>query len=120
MGQIVASLLACILMVSAGLSGAAAAGERRPAAALVTLRWGAWMTEQAPALQKIAAEFEASHPRIKIDLEFTSFPTYWSTRLSEAKRHTLPDVFAMNVPSFPYYASHGLLMPLDQDRKSVV
>ena len=114
MRHVLAIILSFLFVISAGFSSVGAAVEQHPAAAPVTVRWGAWMTEQAPALRKIAREFEASHPGIRIDLQFTPFTTYWTKRRSEAKQNRLPDVFAMNVPSFAFYASRGFLMPLNR------
>lgn len=111
--EALAAFLVLVLVASAGFGDARAAGDRARPAAPVTLRFGVWMAEQAPALRKIADEFHASHSGITIDLEFTPFSSYWTRLQTEAKQKRLPDVFAMNVPSFPYFASHHLLLPLN-------
>ncbi|POX55129.1 sugar ABC transporter substrate-binding protein [Streptomyces sp. Ru71] len=79
----------------------------------VTLRYAYWdKANQGAAMDKIVKEFEKSHPKIKVRLEFTPNREYWTKLQTAAAGGSAPDVFWMNGPRSGLYSSQGALLPL--------
>ena len=109
---------AIVLLTSAGYGGVRAAGiTSSPARASVTITYGFWDKNQAPALQQIANAFHRAHPEITVKQQVTPFAEYWTKLQTAATGGSLPDVFWMNGPNFLLYASNGILMPLSDNIK---
>ena len=86
----------------------------------VTISYGIWDEIQKPAMQKIAAAFEKEHPNVTIDIQVTPYEQYFTKLQTAATGGSAPDVFWMNGPNFPLYASNGQLAPLDTDTDTAV
>ncbi|MGH3383572.1 MAG: ABC transporter substrate-binding protein [Nocardioidaceae bacterium] len=84
----------------------------------VTLSYGIWDQNQAPALEQIAADFTKANPDITVDIQVTPFEQYFTKLQAAAGGGAAPDVFWMNGPNFQLYASNGVLAPVaDQVKK---
>ncbi|MGH8828131.1 MAG: ABC transporter substrate-binding protein [Jiangellaceae bacterium] len=87
----------------------------------VTLSYGIWDQNQAPALEQIAASFEKANPEISVEIQVTPWEQYWTKLQAAAGGGAAPDVFWMNGPNFQLYASNGVLAPVsDQITKDGV
>lgn len=103
---------------AAGATSAPAAGGEQ-----VTLTYGLWDENQKPAMQKTIDEFHKQHPNINVEIQLTPWANYWDKLKTAAAGGETYDVFWMNGPSFPFYASKGLLLDLqpfmDKDKFAV-
>lgn len=113
------SMLLCLVLLAAELSGcapkagtAAAAGDA--AKEPVALTFTVWDANQHPVLQEIAKEFEKIHPDIKVDVQLVPHKQYWTKIEAAASGNMLPDMMWMNGPRFIKYASAGMLLPVDE------
>ena len=79
----------------------------------VTLSYAIWDENQKPAMEDIAAAFEKENPNVTIDIQVTPYKEYFTKLQTAATGGSAADVFWMNGPNFPLYASNGQLAPLD-------
>ncbi|WP_274651128.1 ABC transporter substrate-binding protein [Paenibacillus humicola] len=93
---------------TSGNGGSSNAGSNKP----VTLRYGIWDENQAPAMKQIAAKFNETHPNITVNVEITPFDQYFQKLETSAAGNSMPDVFWMNPANFPKFASNDQLLPL--------
>ncbi|MFN8457812.1 MAG: sugar ABC transporter substrate-binding protein [Anaerolineae bacterium] len=87
---------------------AAPAGE---AAEITYMMWGD--PAELKVWQQIADEFQAAHPNIKVKTEVSDWDSYWNKLQTLFAANTPPDVFAMDAPLYPDWASRGVLLKLD-------
>ena len=85
------------------------------ASAQTTITYAIWDNNQLPVHEKIAEAFEAENPDIKVDIQVVPWGNYWDKLQTAVAGGQAYDVFWMNGPNFPVYASNGVLMDL-QDR----
>ncbi len=107
-----------------GSGGQGAAGSNTPAPAqgaagqAVTLRYGLWNKDQAPAMEDIVKEFKKTNPNIDVTVEVTPFDQYFTKLETAATGGALPDVFWMNGPNIIKYGSNKILLPLTERIKA--
>ena len=104
-------LLLCILVAAllvVGYSG----GQPTAAAEQVTITYAIWDNNQLPAHEQIIAAFEAENPDIKVEPQVVPWGNYWDKLQTAVAGGEAYDVFWMNGPSFPVYASKGVLMDI--------
>jgi len=101
-----ASVVAASLLVGSALSSAALADP-------VTLTWGMWAGSDAEvsAWRHVADMVTAKYPDIKIELQTSSWPDYWTKLPTLAASNQLPDIVSLQSLRTPGFAS--LLAPLD-------
>ena len=87
------------------------------ALAQTTISYAIWDNNQLPAHEQIVAAFEEEHPDINVDIQVVPWGNYWDKLQTAVAGGEAYDVFWMNGPNFPVYASNGVLMNL-QDRAS--
>lgn len=81
---------------------------------LVLDLWHVWGGEQAAAIDKVIAQFEATHPGIKINPVFTSNDLATSQKFFTAVASGAPpDVIFVDGPQVAPWAEWGALQPLD-------
>lgn len=101
-------VLALVLMI-------VAAGFATPvakAADEVTITYALWEPSQLPAHQEIAAAFEKENPGVKVDIQVIPWANYWDKLQTAVAGGSAFDVFWINKPNFPVYASKGVLADL--------
>lgn len=101
------SLLLCVL-----LALPVSAASARTSAATVSLTFGLWDQNQVPAMKTIIKEFERLHPNVTITIQQTPWAGYWNKLTTLTAGGGGYDVFWMNAPNFPTYASKGALLDL--------
>lgn len=62
--------------------------------------------------QQIAEDFQAAHPNIKVNADVSDWESYWNKLQTLFAAGTPPDVFAMDAPLYPDWASRGVLLNL--------
>jgi multiple sugar transport system substrate-binding protein len=67
-------------------------------------------------LAKVIKDFEASHPKIKVN--YSSFNNYVPTMLAKFAAHKPPDVFYVQAEDFADWVRQGILQPLDSYAKA--
>jgi len=85
-----------------------------PAAAdPVTLTWGMWAGSDAEvaAWRHVADLVTAKYPDIRIELQTSAWPDYWTKLPTLAASNTLPDIVSLQSLRAPGFA--GLMIPLD-------
>jgi multiple sugar transport system substrate-binding protein len=80
--------------------------------AQTTLTYAIWDNNQLPAHEQIVEAFQAEHPDIQVNIEVVPWESYWEKLQTAAAGGELYDVFWMNGPNFPVYASKGVLTDL--------
>jgi multiple sugar transport system substrate-binding protein len=105
--RIVWSLVLCAL-VTLPASVASARSHR----ATADLTFALWDKNQIPAMQKIITKFQQRHPDVRITIQQTPWAGYWNKLATLTAGGSSYDVFWMNGPSFPTYASKGALLDL--------
>jgi multiple sugar transport system substrate-binding protein len=80
--------------------------------AQTTLTYAIWDNNQLPAHEQIVEAFQAEHPDIQVKIEVVPWESYWEKIQTAAAGGELYDVFWMNGPNFPVYASKGVLTDL--------
>jgi multiple sugar transport system substrate-binding protein len=78
----------------------------------VTITYALWDNNQLPAHQQIIDAFEAEHPNIKVEPQVVPWGNYWEKLQTAVAGGDAYDVFWMNGPNFPVYASKGVLMDI--------
>jgi len=101
------SLLFCAL-----LALPASAVSARTSAANVSLTFGLWDKNQIPAMQTIIKQFERLHPNVTITIQQTPYTGYFNKLTTLTAGSAGYDVFWMNAPNFPTYASKDALLDL--------
>lgn len=97
---------------SAPQSQAAVSSEDTTSKEPVTITYGLWDTNQAVGIKKMADEFTAANPGIKIELQVNGWSDYWTALEAAASAGTLPDTFWMHSNNIYKYASNNMLMDL--------
>jgi multiple sugar transport system substrate-binding protein len=80
--------------------------------AQTTLTYAIWDNNQLPAHEQIVEAFQTEHPDIQVTIEVVPWANYWEKLQTAAAGGELYDVFWMNGPNFPVYASKGVLTDL--------
>jgi multiple sugar transport system substrate-binding protein len=96
--------LPAYLLVAALLSTAAAQRTE--------ITYAFWNAAQQPAIEAQVEAFEAQHPDIEVSLQVVPFNEYWTKLQTGVAGGAAFDVFWMNGPNFPVYASQGVLADL--------
>lgn len=98
----VRSVLIAAAMIALGAS----------ARAEIVLRHLLWDADQRPLYQQCAADFERSHPGIRIRIQQQGWDDYWTTLATGFISDTAPDVFANHLQKFPEQVDNRLLVDL--------
>lgn len=78
----------------------------------VTISYACWDSNQADLLRKVADDFEAENPGIKIDIQVSGWDDYWTGLEAAATGGSLPDTFWMHSNNIYYYAANDQLLDL--------
>jgi multiple sugar transport system substrate-binding protein len=109
MRRVIAALAALVVVV---IAVAAAAQARPKASVTVTLSgWSAGQDEDN-LLKQVVANFEKSHPNIKVDYSVIN-GDYATAMTSRFAAHNPPDVFYVDSSLAPTWAQQGVLQPLN-------
>ena len=100
--------LMLILVLVSGLVPAASTFARDE----VTITYAIWDNNQLPAHEQIMDAFMAANPGIKVEIQVVPWGNYWEKLQTAVAGGEAYDVFWMNGPNFPVYASKGVLMNL--------
>ena len=101
---------AALLLTVSGCGGSS--GGSGTSDGPVSLSYGVWDKNQVPAMEKLAADFHATHPNVTVSVQLTPYLDYFTKLQAAATGGEAPDVFWMNGPNFQLYASNGVLAPL--------
>ena len=84
----------------------------------VTITYAIWDSNQQKGLRKMADEFEAANPGIKINITVTGWADYWTALEAGATGGSLPDTFWMHSNNIYKYASNDMLLNLNDKIKN--
>jgi multiple sugar transport system substrate-binding protein len=102
------ALLMCMLLSACG--GAAAT---KPTEQQVTIKVMLWGTpEELTVWQKMADNFTAKNPNIKVSMDVSDWDSYWDKLNTLYAANTPPDLFSMDAPLFMDWYSRGALQSL--------
>lgn len=98
-----------VLLAGCGSTSSESAGNGED----VTLTFAFWDDLWRPAFEKMADEFEETHPGVTIEMQITPYSSYWTKMDTIATTGDGPDIFVMNTPNVEKYYESGMLAPLD-------
>lgn len=107
--SLTALVLALVLTIIVGVFGQTKVAQ----AAQTTITYGIWDSRQEPGLRKLADEFEAANPDIKVDIQVAGWGEYWTMLEAAATGGSLPDVFWMHSNEIYKYGANDQLLALD-------
>ncbi|WP_395242690.1 ABC transporter substrate-binding protein [Agromyces sp. MMS24-K17] len=93
------------------LAGCSAAGDGGSDASAETITYWLWDTNQQPAYQQCADDFEAESG-VTVKIEQYGWADYWQGLTTGFASGTAPDVFADHLSYFPEFVSQGQLLDL--------
>ena len=102
----------------AGVLGGRGVGRARAAQSAgcsgddVTLTYAFWNAEQRPAIEAQIEAFREEYPNISVEPQVVPFAEYFTKLQTGIAGGASYDVFWMNGPNFPVYASQGALVDL--------
>lgn len=106
-------VLALVAMISTSAVFAQGSDEKKDSAdEKVTINVMYWDNVQKPVIDQAIVNFEAANPNITVESSIVPWAQYWQKLQTSTVAGTAPDVFWMNVPTFPKYANNGLLLNL--------
>jgi multiple sugar transport system substrate-binding protein len=79
----------------------------------VTIKYALWDTNQVPAYQKVADDFMAKNPDIKIVIEQAGWNDYWTGLQTSMVGGTAPDVFTDHLAKVTDFANKGQLVDIE-------
>jgi multiple sugar transport system substrate-binding protein len=103
-----AAVVASVSLLAACSSPSAEPGSGEK----VTITYQIWAGTQTPAMQEIAAAFEAENPNITVEVQELPWPQYWSTLQTTAQGGTAPDAFWMLAQQIRPYAQGAQLLDI--------
>ena len=71
----------------------------------VTVRYSLWDTNQLPAYEQCASEFEAANPNINIEIEQLGWDDYWTAITTGFITGDTPDVFTNHLAKYPEFVA---------------
>lgn len=89
-----------------GAAAAAASGQ-------VTVRYMLWDPNQLPAYQKVAENFMAKNPGIKIEISQLGWNDYWNDIQTSMVAGSTADVFTNHLAKYPEFAAKGQLLDIE-------
>ncbi|MEQ4714858.1 sugar ABC transporter substrate-binding protein [Nonomuraea sp. B19D2] len=99
-------LATAVLPITAACGGEGANGE-------VKLRFSYWGSAARQQMtQEVIKKFEAKHPNIDIEEEFTDFGNYYETLATKVAGGEAPDVITLEIRGLREYADRGTLSDL--------
>jgi multiple sugar transport system substrate-binding protein len=94
-------------------TGSSSSGETGSAEKPVTINYTWWGNDdRAERTRKAIALFESKNPDIKVNGNFTDFPSYWQKRATEAAGGGLPDVMQWDLSYLRDYGQRNQLLDL--------
>lgn len=100
-------------LLTAGLTLLVALGAGGLFAAPVTIKYSLWDPNQLPAYQKVADDFMAKNPDIKVVIDQAGWNDYWTGLQTSMVGGTAPDVFTDHLAKVTDFASKGQLVDLE-------
>ena len=79
----------------------------------VTIRYTLWDSNQLPAYQKVADNFMAKNPGIRIEISQLQWGDYWSNLQTSMVAGTASDVFTDHLAKYPEFAAKGQLLDIE-------
>ena len=108
-----AGLAAGALVGPRGIRGANAQGQACGGED-ITITYGFWDAAQRPAVEDQIEAFREQNPNITIEPQVVPFDDYWTKLQTGVAGGAIYDVFWMNAPNLPVFASQGALLPLQE------
>ena len=108
-------LIIALMAILAFSAFAQGASEKKAEEGPITLEWWTWDTGMIEQNQSIIAQYEATHPNVKINnTVIATDGGAYKTQLSVlAQQKALPDVFMLSSGDIEEWASNGLCRKLD-------
>jgi multiple sugar transport system substrate-binding protein len=79
----------------------------------VTIKYALWDANQLPAYQKVAENFMAKNPDIKIVIDQAGWNDYWTSLQTSMVGGTAPDVFTDHLAKYLDFASKDQLVDIE-------
>ncbi|WES64421.1 sugar ABC transporter substrate-binding protein [Microbacter sp. GSS18] len=109
------SLLSAGLVVVAvgALAGCSSGSDSGSEDGVTTISYGLWDSNQLPAYQQCAADFEAANPEYTVDIEQIGWDDYWTKITTGFVSGENYDVFTSHVAYYPEFQKNDQVLPLD-------
>ena len=79
----------------------------------VTIRYTLWDANQLPAYQKVADNFMAKNPGIRVEITQMGWADYWNDLQTSMVAGTASDVFTDHLAKYPEFAAKGQLLDIE-------
>jgi len=80
----------------------------------VTIRYTLWDANQLPAYQKVADNFMAKNPGIRVEITQMGWADYWNDLQTSMVAGTASDVFTDHLAKYPEFAAKGQLLDIER------
>jgi multiple sugar transport system substrate-binding protein len=101
------------LFVTAQIAWSGGTEESAATAGVTTIQYTLWDANQLPAYQKVAENFMAKNPDIKIEITQYGWNDYWTNLQTSMVGQTAPDVFTDHLAKYPEFAAKGQLTDIE-------
>lgn len=111
-----AGAMASIMLVAACSGGTDSGGASEgdsSADVSGTVRYWLWDSNQQPAYEQCAADFEAANEGVSVEIEQYGWDDYFQTLTTSLVGGDAPDVITNHPSFFPQLALNGQLLPID-------
>lgn len=113
------ALPVAVVMAAGGLSACGGSDASEDGKVHLSFSW--WGSDKRHAMTKeLIAKFQAAHPDIVIEPQFTSFDSYWDRLATSVAGNNTPDVMQQDTRYVREYADRGALADLKQYMPSVI
>lgn len=82
------------------------------AASAVEVKYALWDSNQLPAYQQCATDFQKANPSITVKISQSGWDDYWTAISTGFISGTAPDVFTNHLAKYPEFAKNNQLMDL--------
>ena len=106
------ALVGTLAIIAVQFAPCEGTSEAKGAAGQVTIKYVLWDANQLPAYQKVAENFTAKNPGIKIEISQLGWNDYWAGLQTDMVGGNAPDVFTNHLAKYPDFASKGQLIDL--------
>jgi multiple sugar transport system substrate-binding protein len=102
-----------LLSLAVAACGGGDGGGSTSADGKATISYWLWDSNQQPAYQQCADDFQKANPNITVQITQLGWDDYWTKLTTGFVSGTAPDVFTNHLAKYPEFVSKRTILPLD-------